>query len=127
MHSKPIVLVCVTGQKTCDRLIQVGSTLANEKDAPLFVLHVAKKDAPLLGEASDSDALNYLYALATEAEAEMTVKRAEAPNDAICAYAKTIGASNIVLGANPQDTSGQGMVHQLKKLLPDVLFHVITA
>lgn len=125
MPNNPSVLVCVTGQKTCDRLIQCGLLIAKEKNAPLFVLHVAKKDAPLMGAQSDGEALNYLYLKAAKAGAEMTVQRAEDARAAIAAYAKKIGATDVVLGMNPSDPQEHGFKRHLEALLKGAVLHVV--
>ena len=44
------VLVCVTKQKTCERLIKTGARLAKEAgDAELLVVHVLHRDDNILG------------------------------------------------------------------------------
>ena len=47
----PRVLVCVTGQKSCEHLIHVGAEIAREDGAELSVVHVAKMGANFLGSA----------------------------------------------------------------------------
>lgn len=37
------VLVCVTQQKTCERLIKRGALLKNKYKSELYVIHVAKE------------------------------------------------------------------------------------
>ncbi|NLM08135.1 MAG: universal stress protein UspA, partial [Clostridiales Family XIII bacterium] len=35
------IMVCVTQQKTCERLIQYGHDLLDDADDELFIIHVA--------------------------------------------------------------------------------------
>ena len=42
MRKESRVLVCVTGQKSCARLIHDGAEIAAEEGASLSVVHVAK-------------------------------------------------------------------------------------
>ena len=61
----PRVLVCVTGQKSCEHLIHVGAEIAREDGAELSVVHVAKMGANFLGSASEAQQQHIrLHALA---------------------------------------------------------------
>lgn len=121
------VLVCVTGQKTCGRLIQKGGQLAKELGLPLDVIHVAHPGAPLLGNQSESEALNYLYALSNEAGAEMTMLRAEDPLESIIQYAKDHHAPHIVLGAGPMKQGTRDFAKLIQMRVPKAQVHVVMA
>ena len=64
------VLVCVTGQRDCDRLIRIGREIAEELALPLKVLCVQPASA---GFETDCDELEYLRQTARDSDAEMTV------------------------------------------------------
>ena len=57
-HNRSSVLVCVTGQHDCDRLIKVGEKIASSKDMQLHVLcvHPPVEDLSLM-----SSEIEYLY------------------------------------------------------------------
>ena len=38
------VMVCVTQQRTCDRLIKFGHDVLGDQNGELFIIHVAPKD-----------------------------------------------------------------------------------
>ena len=124
---KLLVLVCVTGQKTCERLIVEGAAKARALDAALSVVHVAKKEGSwLIGNAaSEGEALEYLYKISTEHGADMTVIRAEDIISTLVAHARKVGAAMMVLGAPSKGDAG--FVRDLRPLLPEVAFHIVCA
>ena len=111
MNNKNCILVCVTAQKDCARLIRRGSALAKETGCALQVLHVSQ------GNVNHPDAaaiLNELFSLAHEAEAEMNILYEKDVPAAIARYAASCGASALILG--PDRT---GIPGKLKLLLPE--------
>ncbi len=126
MHDIKPVLVCVTGQKTCDRLIKAGAQLAAQLSAPLLVVHVAPVGAPLLGSSTQSEALNYLYSLSCEVGAEMAVLRAPDTLERLIQYAQEQHVAHIVIGAGRPDGPDQRDVASLLMIrLPHVHVHVV--
>lgn len=97
----PHVLVCVTGQKTCERLILFGAQRAREMSCPLSVLHVAGVGQDFLGNPEEGEALEYLYEISSAHDADMTVMRAADALDTVASYARKIGATHILLGVSP--------------------------
>jgi K+-sensing histidine kinase KdpD len=117
------VLVLVTLQRACARLIRSGGDMALKQHCPLHVLHVAVADGEQdSAHALDSQTLDYLYALSGEAGAEMTVLSAEVAVTAIAEFVKKISARQIVMG------SGEfacGMAETLSELLPGIQVMII--
>ncbi len=70
-------MVCVTQQKTCDRLMKYGHDLTDENGGELFIIHVAPADNKLLDGSEDGEALDYLYDKAIEYGANLTVVRSD--------------------------------------------------
>ncbi|MDL2289412.1 hypothetical protein LJB83_01460 [Clostridia bacterium OttesenSCG-928-F22] len=50
MKGKQKVLVCVTRQKTCRRLIEAGVSMAKEYKCPLSVMHVERPGGRSTGQ-----------------------------------------------------------------------------
>lgn len=92
------VLVCVTGQKNCERLIREGSAVAKDAGLELSVLHVAKPGASFLGSPVEGEAIEYLYGISSEYGADMTVLRAEDTVEAIVNFARKSEALVIIMG-----------------------------
>lgn len=55
------VLVCVTGQRMCERLIHRGTQVAQEHHLPLLVLSVVGSGLNDLTNAAVAEAVDYLY------------------------------------------------------------------
>lgn len=92
------VLVCVTGQKTCEALIVEGARIAQEKTAQLSVLHVVKPGASLLGSATEGEALEYLFRIATAHNADMAMIRSDDISGTIAKQVEKLEADVLVLG-----------------------------
>lgn len=112
---KRIVLVCVTVQKECERLIVAGRDLARAESMPLHVLHVLGPDDKPLGSPDEKETLNHLYALAREAGAEMTLQSAKDVRRAIADYAKEHFAACVIVGSDRQ--GGWQMADALQSML----------
>ena len=69
-RKKASILVCVTGQRHCDRLIVAGKKLAEKENVPLQVLCIQPMND---GYCSKSDEMEYLYQVTKDAGAEMTI------------------------------------------------------
>ncbi|MBE5778449.1 MAG: hypothetical protein E7331_03855 [Clostridiales bacterium] len=110
------VLVLVTLQRACARLIRSGALLAQTEGNPLHVLHVLAKSQEK-EQTLDAATLDYLYALATDNGAEMCVRIAEVPVTAIANYAQEIGAGRVVMGGGEK---ASGIAETLSSLLPGV-------
>lgn len=111
------VLVCVTVQRECERLILAGKRLADSAHIPLYVLHVAQSAVTFLGNPDAQEALNGLYALSREAGAEMMVQYNTDVRAAIVDYAHQIHAVCVVVGSDRQ--GNWAMAEALEELLDD--------
>lgn len=119
------VLVCVTGQKSCRRLIVAGAEIAAaENDAALTVLHVARIGGSVMGFVNEPEALEYLLSVSIEYGADMTVRRADDVLKVIEAEARRLNADVIVAG-RAADYSGWDLLDELKLRLPGVRFEIV--
>lgn len=113
------VLVCVTGQKTCEALIIEGARIAKESGSALSVLHVVKPGASLLGNATEGDALEYLYKIATEYDADMAMIRSDNVEGTIAKQVKKLDAGCLVIGKS-RGSKEKSFQAKIEMLLPDV-------
>lgn len=113
MSDNACVLVCVTVQRDCGRLIHLGNELSQKMGIPLHVLHVSAGKS-LLGNADAAGALNYLFSLAHEVEAEMKILYEADSIAAIARYAAAHHAVALIMGP---DKSGFAM--RLRAQLPE--------
>ncbi|MDL2258683.1 hypothetical protein LJC42_05970 [Eubacteriales bacterium OttesenSCG-928-K08] len=120
-HTTGIVMVCVTRQRTCERLIALGKTAAEKSGLPLHVVHAVKTGENILGNVYEGEALEYLFTAAQLSGGELTVIRADNVLEALYEYALAHSAVAIVLGQSPQAAPemGRGLMGRLQKALPD--------
>lgn len=118
---KPSVLVCVTGQYDCDRLIEAGFEQAAERGWELHVLcvHTPTNDLSRL-----SDEIEYLYRTSKSLGADMTISFSE--NASMCAadFARKINARHLITGM--PDSRPNGFVLTLHELLPKLQITTVT-
>ncbi|MEA5016962.1 MAG: universal stress protein [Candidatus Limiplasma sp.] len=117
------VMVLVTMQRMCARLIRLGADQALRQGCPLKVVHVASTADVPEGQAKiDAQVLNYLYALANEAGAEMCVLTSDVPVTAIAEYAVENQVGQIIMGGGGE---AGGIAQTLCGMLPGVKVAVI--
>ena len=121
------VLVCVTGQKSCERLILAGADISKaENDVPLTVLHVARVGGNVMGFVNEPEALEYLLRVSIEHGADMTVRKADDVKKTIEEEARRLHADVIVAG-RAVNYNGWDLLDELRLRLPGVRFEIIGA
>ena len=95
-------MVCVTQQKTCDRLIRYGHEVLNGQDGELFIIHVAPKDFKILGSSEEGEALDYLYGKAIEYGANLTVVRSNNILETLVELVEKNQITQVILGKSGQ-------------------------
>ena len=120
------IAVCVTGQSTCERLIHEGAALRRGNEDELYVLHVAKKGAQLLGDQSEADALEYLFKISHQDGANMVMLRADNTADAIIRFVQKNDVSTLLLGraGKPREWD---LAAELKLRLPGIDIRTVWA
>lgn len=117
------VLVCVTGQLSCERLIVAGARLAEQAQAGLYVLHVARNGNKVLGYANEAEALEYLLQVSVSHGADMLVVRENDIQAAIVKKVRDLNVTKLVAG-RAANYSGWDMLDELKLQIPDVEFEI---
>lgn len=124
MNNRKRILVCVTQQKTCERLIKKGALVKDELDGDLYIIHVALNGLNFLGNSKEGEALEYLFGISKSFGAELTVLRADNIVKTIVGFSRDNKITNIILGESPGDCSGT-IIEELKHKLPDVDIYVM--
>lgn len=101
------IMVCVTVQKTCGRLIRRGCSERSGPEDELHVVNVSRSGDKLLGARSDQEALEYLYVASREAGASMTVLRSESVLPALEKYIREQKISLLIMGTPGRDKPNQ--------------------
>ena len=116
------VLVCVTRQKTSERLINKGVELSKgDEGSCLNVIHVVNENDKLLYNLSDGDALEYLFEITKDVgAANLVVKRSKDVIKTIVSYAEEINCTHIVLGNS--NNPSNNFVAKLQRKLPNIEF-----
>lgn len=125
MDSSKNILVCVTQQKTCERLIHKAATLLHDAKGELFVIHVAKNDWNFLDNVREGEALEYLFSISKSVGANLSVLKSDDIVKTISSFARENNIGCIVMGQSPNDHKENNFYKELKTLLNDVEIQVI--
>ena len=127
---KNSVLVCVTQQESCARLIKAGAVLAKEQDLELEILSVFPSKSCF---TPDFKILDSLQKCSMENNAQMTVFYDDHPFIVAAAFAKKCRATHIITGFSGDGDSP--FISGLHIVLPEVticmvnndnqIFHII--
>lgn len=112
--SEKKVLVCVTKQKTCERLIKNGSKVAG-KEGELFVLHVTNKSL----EIGSCDVIQYLFDVSKKYDAQMSIINSKDVLKSLNDFVDQNKIDIVVLGESLERSSLTNMSDKITKDLRD--------
>lgn len=115
MEKEGCVLVCVTGQSSCERLIRAGAKIAKESSCSLLVLSVFPTSGCFTPEL---ETIGELDRCAREHNAQMLLFYNDLPFAVAASVAKKYGAKNIVTGFCENEVSG--FITSLHTVLPQM-------
>jgi len=110
-------MVCITQQKSCERLIKRGADIRNKFDGELHVIHVVKEDWKYFGKLKESDALEYLFDISKSNGADLTVIKAPDIAETLLKFAEKHNIEVVVMGESLEKSSQQNMIERFKKNL----------
>jgi K+-sensing histidine kinase KdpD len=126
MENKKI-MVCVTQQIQCRRLIQHAHTLKKNEEDEIYVIHVVKENWRYFSEMKESDALDYLFEEAKAYGATLNVYKSKDIEDTLSTFAERESVDIIVMGASNEENAQQNMINRLQdKTKKDVNFEVVS-
>ena len=127
MNSNRNIMVCVTQQKTCERLIMNGYNLQKWEDDKLFIIHVVNEKDKFLNNSDDGEALEYLFNVSKKAGADLTVLRSKDVTKAMADFANKNEITHILMGVSPDGNGieNHDLALKLKKMLPFVEFIIV--
>ncbi|NLV48300.1 MAG: hypothetical protein GXY22_06560 [Clostridiaceae bacterium] len=111
-----MVLVCVTDQETCSRLIRTGSHLATLLKTSLKVISVRQRGSE---EWFASDEMEYLYQVAKQLEAEMIILFHNSASEAIAHYIENNPIQAVIVG-EPPEPGHSVFISDLESRFPDL-------
>ena len=109
------VMVCVTQQKSCERLISKGASLVGGDADELHVIHVVKENWKYFGQLQEADALEYLFDISKNHGAFLTVQKATDIENTLSKFAEKNSIDVIVMGESKEPTAQQNMINRLQK------------
>lgn len=119
------VVVCVTRQISCERLILAGAGVVDAQGGKLSVVHVAANGHSFLDNDKEGEALEYLYAIAKQNGADIAVLRSENVTRSLVKYARTKRATHVILGVTGLANGAEsGIAVELQRQLRAA--HVVT-
>lgn len=120
MENDRCVLVCVTSQKTCERLIKAGASLAKKENCSLLVLSVFPTNGCFTPQL---ETIGELDRCAREHSAEMILFYNDFPFIVAASVAKKYNVINIVTGFCENGVSP--FVTSLHTVLPEIPISMI--
>lgn len=120
-------MVCVTQQKTCERLILSGISMIRNDHDNLYVIHVVNEKQKFLNNDDDGEALEYLFQVSRKAGAELTVLRSKDVVKAMEDFGRKNNITHVIMGSSPnEDTSeNKNIALNLRNRLSDVEFIIL--
>lgn len=111
------IMVCVTKQKTCQRLIDYGTSLRKTEKDQLFVIHVAKTDYDFLDNVEEGEALEFLFEKAKDADASLTVEKSDNAILALTDIARRNQITHVVVGESGEKGNNDSFLALLRSAL----------
>lgn len=113
MRRKKRIMVCVTQQKSCERLIKRGADLCKGEHDELYVVHVVKEDWKYFGKLEESDALEYLFDISKTYGAFLSVIKAPDIVTTLARFMEDHKVDEVVMGESLEGVAQQNMIHRL--------------
>ena len=125
MAERKNLLICVTQQKTCERLIRKADELRKDRNCKLHVLHVVKSDNKFLNNAKEGEALEYLFGIAKSVGANLAVLKSDNVAKAIAEYANDNNIDCIIMGESPKEQRENNFLNELMNYLDDIEVKIV--
>lgn len=113
------VMVCVTQQRTCERLIKYGHELLGKNKGELFIIHVAHYEFKFLGKSEEGEALEYLYEKALEYGANLTVVRSNHVLDTLVELVEKNKITEVILGQSGESKPEDNIIDMFNERIKD--------
>ncbi|MDO5096155.1 MAG: universal stress protein UspA [Peptostreptococcaceae bacterium] len=114
---KSNVMVCVTDQKKCDRLIYNAMEQIDEKKSDIFVIHILKNS--VITDEESGEALEYLIHLCNQFKASVSILKADNIKEALLKFAKEHRIHKIIMGESRNADPKTSVIYELKDELGD--------
>lgn len=106
------ILVCITQQRACERLLDYGLELKNSDNDRVFLIHVVKNDWKYV---VNDNSLEHLFEAATKRNIELTVIKGASIENTIALYAHKNEITDIVMGESLETQAQQNMINRVQE------------
>ena len=117
------LMVCVTGQRSCERLIERAAAI-RKPEQPFYVVHCVQTGRVFMNFVSDPQAIEFLFTCVSIVNAELAILREDNVLDALVGFADQHNVKTIVLGASPKQ-DGSSFADRFSSRLENVDFVVV--
>ena len=108
------IMVCVTGQMQCKRLLSYALDLQKDKEQEVYLVHVSVTENKNFTDSMD--ALEYLYDQAVQNGASLSVLKPKTTIlDTLVDFIKKNHVVSVVMGETREAISENSMIERLKK------------
>lgn len=108
------IMVCVTGQMQCKRLLSYALDLQKDKEQEVYLVHVSITENKNFTDSMD--ALEYLYDQAVKNGASLSVLKPKTTIlDTLVDFIKKNHVVSVVMGETREAISENSMIERLKK------------
>lgn len=108
------IMVCVTGQMQCKRLLSYALDLQKDKEQEVYLVHVSVTENKNFTDSMD--ALEYLYDQAVKNGASLSVLKPKTTIlDTLVDFIKKNHVVSVVMGETRETISENSMIERLKK------------
>lgn len=121
MKQEKIVLVCVTTQKSCERLIKAGYLLSKTLDLKLKILSV--KPSKQVKNLQDP-LLEYLFSVCNSLDAEMQVYWGDHVNNVAVDYIRRNRVEQLIFGIPEKMVQGN-FVYDVHQAFPNIPISIV--
>lgn len=111
------VMVCVTDQKVCEKLIFNGLEILESSPGEMHVLHVSKGD--VLNDEKSSNALEYLFEICNKYDASMTVLKSDNILNTLHSFATKNSIDVIIMGESRNADPKTSVICDLENMLKE--------
>ncbi len=126
MRKKKRIMVCVTQQKSCERLIKRGAELSGPKHGELYIVHVVKENWKYFGSLKEADALEYLFDCSKEFGGMLSVVKAQDIEGTLNEFAEKNKIDIVIMGESLEPTTQQNMINRLQnKTSKEIHFDIV--
>lgn len=109
------VMVCVTDQKKCDRLIYNAMEQIDREHSEIFVIHILKNS--VITDEESGEALEYLINLCNQYGAMASMLKAEDIKSALIRFAKDHQIHKIIMGESRNADPSTSVIYDLMDAL----------